>query len=581
MLKKDFLSKYDFKKYIMPQLFSNCVSDRCIDYAEKNGDEGFKKFNELFWDNPNKKIIEYKQSSNIKINISFIDILQTFPNEIYYDYLFDYYVNGFSLDDLKQKYMVYDNRSSMLIIPLDPIILDDMFCPECFSNKFNIDMRNENVLFRCCECGVIIKNNMLSQSEAEEAKRLKLIEFSNYMEQINDLKSRINPLPCPMCGDKALHIRNTINKFNEFNSKHKKLNYLIKCRTCNYRSNRIDKVEEAFVEKQKRQEKIAVIKSMELDLINEKLSYKNQDKTCFVIEKLITSDFSDVQLNDFIKTNAELYGTNSYDFTEVLHNTSRIDRKLLAHIINIIGDNAEIIVDKYDYSFYKIVFNSPLVYELIDTTGIIPIRKILKNLMIKHLLFADEENNCIFITEYIRERLNILEDYNDLHNADNLYLKFVTLSRQDYRCYICGESGKQLDLAYLSTNKKTMNLNDVIGLCPDCFRYSTKNGVIIDAFIMSDVFYYDSKCRSVRFLKTNLPDIMEIGWVEQLEKTYGEKDLIKALSISIDAYNNDILSSENDINRYTRGILKNAFTDGVNLRKGLYEKYNMSKWLND
>ncbi len=233
-------------------------------------------------------------------------------------------------------------------------------------------------------------------------------------------------------------------------------------------------------------------------------------------------------------------------------------------------------------SFYRISFTNPLVYELIDKTDIIPTRKILKELMNKHIIFANEEENNIILAEALIEAFNKIKNENDLNFVDDSFLKYATITRQNFRCYICGENGKQINLAYLTVNKNTMDLNSVIGICPDCYKYHTKDGVIVRAFVLSDVFSMDEKCKSVKFLISHLPEVKGLIWVEaeleKFENQFGEKEVIKALSISLNRNCDINFQSIDAFIKYTGAILRNAFTDGVKVNRNVYNLYDLHKW---
>lgn len=327
------------------------------------------------------------------------------------------------------------------------------------------------------------------------------------------------------------------------------------------------------------------IKAKEEEQIEKTLDIKNMDEINYVTEEII-SRFNTYEMLDLWKKNNIWSGDDIQNYKslkEITKQSNRLEKNLLLSLINLcIKSGKEIKVG--NVLCRQIIFEEPLVSELISITGIIAVRRVLKNLMKKCLIAVNEEHNYMLIPEYIILKKNIISDMNEKQNDIDAQLKFLTMSRQNFTCMTCGEDGKRLKIAYLTADKKTLNLNEVVALCEDCFDLLTKNEILIDGMISFEVKKTDIP-KSLRFVLTHIPEAKEsqkvCNSIIDIEEKYGWDNSIRAFAISINRIQskNLELTVENLI-AYTIGILNKADleNEGVIMYSNVYEKYKLYDW---
>lgn len=574
MNKNKLLQKYDINTYINTKMKNHYREVESIRrYIKKNGEENLEHFAEAFWENASEKTANLKDKFNIPNNVGYSDILKAYPTEEYINFIKDYYINAMTKDELSKKYNLDNQKIGNLVIDFI-IIIEDRYCRECFGNKYKVEFEENEVNLTCCECFSTMKYNDTYSKEEKEEKEKKIKEkIEKYNKKLEEIIDRLEEVKCPSCQNKL-----KLHKNKNF------CDYIIHCEKCSYSHNDIEEVEREYGRWRHRAAMMIAIKSKEQELIEEKLKVKSKCNINFVNEDIISREFAYSKIEQFFniaKTiNGELGSTLS--LKKLLKGCSRLERNLLIHIIKLLKEHGESFIVK-DVPLMRFMFKEPLVITLIEETGIIVVRKLLKELINKYLIVADEENNIIIISEYLISKLNVIENCNEVQNIEP-HLKYMTMSRQKFKCYTCGEDGKSLKIAYLTSNKNTMNLDEVVALCPDCFELYARNDIIIDGIVSFDVFK-DELSNSMKFLLKYIPDLKGVNRiydiVEELEDQYGVNNTIKALSIGLNAMKIKKLDKNIDsLIRYTRGVINNADLDleGVMVYENVYHNYNLDEW---
>ena len=203
--------------------------------------------------------------------------------------------------------------------------------------------------------------------------------------------------------------------------------------------------------------------------------------------------------------------------------------------------------------------------------------------MQQDLLSVNEEDNMILIPKFIVLKLDEIRRINKPQNIDP-QLRFLTMSRQNFACSTCGEVEKRLKIAYLTSDKKTLDLNEVVALCEDCFELLTVNEIVIDGTISIDIRTSESS-RSMQFLIGYIPELENSTKMyeatEKMEEVYGVEEAIKALAVTLYQVDNKKLDKEVDrIISYTYGILKKSKVDGgiVTMYDTVYKKYKLDRF---
>lgn len=229
----------------------------------------------------------------------------------------------------------------------------------------------------------------------------------------------------------------------------------------------------------------------------------------------------------------------------------------------------------------------PVVYDLINKTKIIVVRQMLRRLMKRNFIVVSEEGNYILIPEILINNLEAIEKLITVANDENKNIKYLIFQRQDFTCMTCGETGRPLKIAYLTSDKNINDLGSMVALCDQCYELMTKNEILIDGNITFEVdFLEKKKLKSLEFLIQYHPELKDnetvIKSLENWENDFNINDVIKALTITIDRIKkNKVEGTVGTLISYTSGILrKTAETgDSVNVYGNLNEQYDLEKWI--
>lgn len=574
MNRTDFFEIFDLEGYINEIIKEDSRKIESVkNYIDKNGTENMMNFSKAFWENPEVQISGLKKKFEITPNIGYSDILKGFPTNEYIGFLKDYYEDGLSIDNLSQKYKLDNKKINDLMININ-VKIEDCYCKECLHNEFEVKFNDQLIILECHSCGNIMKyDNTYSLREMEKEKEARDKILDEYYNEMERIKEQLNDIKCPRCQNQ-LRLSYDIKNYK----------YKIICDKCNYKSEDIEEAQRAYKIWKHKAAMMIAIKTKEDELIQKALESKSIDNVNFKFEEVITNDDFYGMLDGFMDNSEDL----SNDFKDTVRlkklfkSCTRLERNLLIYIINI-AEKEKKDINLEGIAFKHIIYEKPLVAEIIEETGIIVVRKTLKSLMEKFLIAVNEEENYILIPEIIASNLKLIESCNEIQKIEPS-LKFITMNRQNYRCYTCGEDGRSLKVAYLTMNKNTLNLDEMVALCDDCYDVYTKNEILIDGLISSFINEED-QYRSIRFLNQYLPDLKGSNEVnstlEKFEEEFGYENTVKALAITIDGIEKKrVEGTINALLAYTRGILNKSIDKdtGVALYSFLYKKYNLVEW---
>lgn len=576
MKSSEYLKKVDFIEYL--KIYRRLILDTTLikDYIVEKGDANLRSFSERFFEDMRYGVKKLKEELEIPSNIAYTDILHLYPSDKYIEFLKDIYLNKLSNEQISIKYSLPKSKINELM--LKPIkTTEEKYCPFCLVNEFEVDFSKETVLYKCCDCNTLFsEKKLLSESEKEK------IELNNQLrhkKRKNEFKSKIKcieesieQIMCPKCQKAITLFCNDIN-----------FTYEIRCSICNYKSNDYSNTLRDYQLWERRTAMMIAIREKEEEAISKTLRVKEVQKLNFISEKIISTAYMlsviEQQLDNNIWNKDEML--NFEQLKQVLKCCNRIEKNLLIEIIKLaidIGKSVQI----GGNVFIQIMYERPLVSEIIKITSIIPVRKIMKMLMEKHLVYLTEEDNYILIPSYIVHKLNYIENTNKNQNIEP-NLRYITMSRQNFTCFSCGETGRRLKIAYLTTNKKTMNLDELIALCDDCFELETNNEVIIDGVISFELPKIEEP-KSIQFLLKYMPDLNNDSKVYdaivELEDKYGWDKTIKALSIAINKIENKAMDTTEGFLAYIRAVLNNAElrNDEIVVYRNIYTKYKLDEW---
>lgn len=553
---------------------------KCISkLIETNREDDLYLFSVMFWENTNNTT-KLKKDIGLPTNVKYIDILKAFPTERYTEFTNDFLANGFTEDNLIKKYSLTASQVEKLMIDSD-VKLTNRYCSRCFEQEFHITVRNGDFIIHCNSCTAKheVYEELLQSEQKEYLEGILKDKYKKYQCKYDDIVRRLDQIKCPKC-----HGRLKTGKLLDWD-RFKILRYtkddVITCTYCNYKAKELSIAEEDYKAFTQRAAMMIKIKEQERAKLSEKLQCKNFDSLRYDIEDIISSDLANEHASEFENICYNL--SNSTNMLLELKNRigycSRQERNLLLHIIELEGIYKEnLIIDEVKY--IRFLFDEPLVSTLIGHTGVIIVRKLLKRLMNQFLLLADEEGNYLVLPDYIIQCHDIISSYNELQDV-NSELKYMVMKRQNFHCYACREDGKMLKLAYITTNKATMDLNEMLALCADCHHDYTKNDVMTEIVIDTDVIANEF-CVSIQFLINYHPDLQKndyiIKSIVELEKKYGDIETIKALAIGMHRIEKKKIDTLDHFIAYVTAILKNSEQDSVKLYDQIYKKYNLGQW---
>lgn len=568
----EYFEGLDINKYFNEYKEGMLQNESFRNFIIKNGDENLRLFSEMFWEEPLYGIKNIKDELNIPNNIGFSDIIKAYPCEKYLCFLNEIYMNKVEIEEISKKYNIQISRARELLI--GPIVEElERNCPTCLENKFEINILKEEVSYICVNCKVDLEwSDLLTETEKSnliEINRKKEEQFLTYLEEI---KKELEDTKCPKC-QSGLNILYDLKNFE----------YTIKCSQCDYQNQEYEFVIQEYNRWQKRAAMMIAIKAREDKIVQEILKEKRIEDTKFKNVEIINKQESFMQIEGWEKEskwNRDI--VKEFELLkQLIKRSSRLENNMLIKLIELSNKKGQL--RKLEGEYFAIYFESPLVAEIMELTGIIDVRSILRRLMQRDLLSVNEEDNVIFIPKFIVLKLDEIRGINKPQNIDS-QLRFLTMSRQNFACSTCGEVGKRLKIAYLTSNKKTLDLNEVVALCEDCFELLTINEIVIDGTISFDTRASDMP-RSMQLLISYIPEIETSRKVyeatEKMEETYGVEEAVKALAITLYQVDNNKLDKEIErIISYTYGILKKSKVDDgkVTMYDTVYKKYKLDRF---
>jgi hypothetical protein len=545
-------------------------------------EDDLKLFSYMFWEQT-KGSTKLKKELGIPNSIKYVEILKAFPTEKYFEIITDHIVLGLSEDDVLQKYDLSSSQLGQLMIDTY-INLEDRCCESCYCQDFQVKIIPDIYVLSCIKCrsSKIDYDKLMSIGEKEKRESLLKEKYEQYKLIYGEIILRLDSIKCPNCQGE-LCIKESVN-WDKYKLSHGKIKNTIICQDCNYKAKDIEDVEHEyhqFLNKLKMRE---IIKSIEYEDINERLKVKGFEKLRYEVVDIITCNDADMHAPQFERISNEINeSVNIIDEIKIrLNYCTRLERTLIIKLI----ETDEIHKEQLKIngvSYYKVLFDEPLVWTLINLTGIIIIRKLLIRLMNNFFLLVDEESNYLVMPDYLFSYLNLIQSYDEFQTVDN-EIKYMIMKRQNFQCHSCKEDGKMLKLGYLTTNKNTQNLNDMVALCVDCHADYTKDDIIAEIIVAKEILVNDL-CTSMQFIIKHYPRIKDnelvINTIIKFESKYGCSETIKALSIGLHSINTKKLDTTERFIAYVTAILRNSGDDGVKLYDTIYKKYNLDKWIID
>ncbi|MCY6957431.1 hypothetical protein [Clostridium brassicae] len=575
-----YIQEYDFYNYFekIKKEFKQQVNIQ--KYLENNSEENFVKFSQEFWENTNISVNKLKEKYNVSKQIAFSDIIKAYPTDKYIKLLKMYYNNS-PIENLISEFAIPYNRIEKIIVS---IVIDSLenYCPKCFNDSFEIESDLEGrFIFKCQQCNKkVSKSDLLTIEQAKMEMERITEQKIRFEEKIEEIEKDLNNIKCPKCQEK-LYLKKNNDTFS----------YEIKCDKCNYISNDIENTIKDFKEWKQRAAMMIAIKAKEQELIEKALEIKKEQDVLFTKENIITS-LENSDTLDFLNHVLEM--DNMVVWSELFKRIkacNRLEKMMLSKIIELAKESGE----KSTYRFkdkeiimYGYIPQEPIIYDLINKTKILVARQIIRKLMKQNFVLLSEEQNYIFVPEIL---INNLETINNLMVVKdiNSSIRYLVFQRQSYTCMTCGETGRPLKIAYMTSDKNINNLNNLIALCDNCYDIMTKNQILIDGTITFEVDYLDNNnLKSFEFLTYYYPELKTDETIRKTlydwENYFSLTDIIKALTITIDKIKrNKMDGTVNTLFSYTNAILKNNNEAGthVNVYDSLKEQYNLEKWIED
>ncbi|WP_196001956.1 hypothetical protein [Clostridium sp. 1001271B_151109_B4] len=571
MKSSEYFKKIDINKYFLSYKNDFLEVEYIKNYLTKNGDEGLILFSEMFWHEPSYGIKKIKEELGIPNNIAFVDIIKSYPSELYIQFLKEIYLERVRLEEVSLKYNIPINRIKELLIY--PVIELEESCPKCLKNKFSIDMLRDNVRYTCDNCKKITEAllNEEEKNEKLEILRIKEQEFELYIEGIY---SQIDNVKCPKCQCSLIIMKDM-----------KRYSYKILCEKCDYMESDYKRVIQQYKLWEKRAAMMLAIKAREERIIKDSLKSKQLHEINFKEVEIIYK-------NEFLNRIKFWEDSNCWNneiirdyeiLKDIIKGCTRLEINMLIKLIEIANSKgAEL---KLVGQYISVNFDYPLVGELIDITGIIDVRTILRSLMKKNVIAVNEEDNIIIVPKFICRKSNEIKSLNYVQDV-NPQLRFLAMARQNFACSTCGECGRRLKIAYLTSNKNTLDLNEIVVLCEDCFELLTINEIVIDGAVSFDNGISDIS-KSMRFLVKNLPEVEGstrlYEAIELMEEEYGVEETIKALAITLYQIENRRVDKEIEkIINYTYGILRKTVSSEsesiVTMYESVYKRYRLDRY---
>lgn len=577
------IKDYDFNELLLTNSKKYLEQRGIKNYINKHGKQGLLEFVEEFWENPSKSLIELKEKYNIANNIGYSDIIKAFPNNTYAEFLKSCWDTNVEIDDIVKLYAMEYNKIQKLFLPLI-YKTGDLFCPECLeSNVFLIESNVNEVKsgiyeFKCSKCLKInIENKLLDKEEIQLEKEIRTKRYNEFILDTEVVKNKLLEIKCPKCQSED---------FDFLISKEEKT-YEIICKYCRVHWDDIAQLNIEYENWKQRAAMMIAIKAREESLIEEKLKEKSIENIKLVSEEII----SETECYDAVSSMMESAKKGGHDWwVEIFNNIKRASRTEVVLLIeiaklcsesnnkttwsnNITGEKLELI---------SYLPKEPIIFVLLEKTGFLNIRKVLRKLINKKLIVCCEEGNYIHISNLIIENLGIIKEL--LRPQDIVpEIRYLIFRKNNFTCYHCGETGRPLRIGYLDINKNINDLNSMVPICDICFDDITENELLIDGTITHQEFIKDNhKTVAWDFVTNCYPDLTSNkelkNEIYNMTLDYNEDMVINALAITINKIEKEeIHNSIQSLRNYTKGILRNS-GDYVKVSKFIEEKYQLARW---
>lgn len=585
------IGKY-VKEYKFDQIFYNervSLSERQTvkKYLQKHEEENFSNLSRDFWKNPNSSVAKLKQKYKINSSIAYSDILKAYPTEEYVRFLKMIYSAEASLEELIKKFAISSNRIEEIIIP---IIIDNYsgYCPKCYSNCFDIkldiyDLENGGYRLECDKCQKTSKPNELMMEDEVEKRIRGLAEATKKFEsQTTKIQGILSEIKCPRCQEEL------ILKLNK-----KRLTYSVNCSRCKYSSSDVEVTITEYKQWKQRAVMMIAIKAKEQELIEEALRTKKLEEIYFKKEDIINIQENYEAFDSACKVSSmDQLQAWGIIFSEI-KKCNRLEQKLLIIILELAKEkNKKIVLGRgqdEEAVLYEYISSQPIVSELINKTKIVVVRQILRNLIKRKLVIVDEVAGKLYVLPVLVDNLESIESLTKLQNI-NGHIKYMIFEKQDFTCMTCGSKGRELKIAYLTSDRNIDKLSNLIAVCDNCFEMVTRNEILIDGTITFDIDGLDSDVsKSWKFTVKYLPEIKNNKYafdsIKKMENEFEIVDVINALALSIYKLKHNELTEGtlDNLIRYANGVLRTAVKTGneVKIFKNISKEFEVEKWLSD
>ena len=485
------INNYDFNELLLKNSKKYIGQENIKNYVEKYGEQSLLEFVEAFWENPSKSIKELKKEYNITNNIGYSDIIKAFPNNTYVEFLKKCWDINVGIDDIVKSYAMEYNKIQKLFVPLIYKV-EDLFCPECLeSNVFLIEsdvseVKNGIYEFRCSEClNINIENRLLDRKKMQLEKEIRAKRYNEFILNIEVAKNKLSEIKCPRCQSEDFDIFT----FEEDRT------YEIACKCCGFHWDNIEQLNTEYEDWKQRAAMMIAIRAKEKGLIEEKLKEKSIKDINFVFEKTISEEECYDVIGNMMKSARN--GEHEW-WVEIFGNIkscSRAELILFIKIAELCSESNNITTWSNNTTGEKLELlcyspEEPIVFVLLEKSGFLNTRKILRKLMDKNLIACCEEGNYIHITSLIVENLGIIKE---LLRPQNIVqeIRYLIFKKNNFSCYHCGETGRPLKIAYLDINKNQNDLNSMVPICDICYGDVTENELLIDGTITHNEFIED------------------------------------------------------------------------------------------
>lgn len=581
---REYINNYDFNEIFSVELAEFLKKPEVIQYLNINSIDNLKEFSKLFWNNPTASIKELKKKFSIPNSISFISIIRAFQDDIYIRFLHMVWDDNVSINHLVGEFCIPYNKMIDLI---HPVFYNSEvgICPYCLkSNEFLLDgeindIKNNNYKIICLKCDKVLKDRLLSLDEAEGERQAREEKKEKFIELIDNINMQMKDIKCPKCQSDELTVISDKNN----------LEYKIVCQNCKHVWNDIEIIIGEYEEWCKRAAIMIAIKEHEKEQIEEALKNKRSIDLILKNEDIIKDDEGKKSIFYAIEQQNDLdaYWSSLYKY---IKSCSRTEKLILIKIIELCSiEDSYVLWDNKDLNnsvrLKRFTCEKPIVSVLFEHTKMLNIRKSLRLLIKGNVIACSEESNFIDINpvlELHRDRIQ------NLLKSDNISpdIKYLILKRDNYTCYNCGENGRPLKIAYLSTDKNPNDLDKLIVICDNCYDDITENEVLIDGTVVCEQFR-KSNGESIHweFLICHMPELQNDMYAYKKQKElceeFGEENLIKALAVTIYKSNNDGLNIGNIFGfyRYTEAILRNANDGIVHISKAVAKECKVKEWI--